>query len=243
MHDVLLETTLRDTIQHLDIFYLRTKVPGRGTQYIARASKILSEHTYDSNLLRGFTRQNNMAFLRYPSVVSGSNDTTENSLLRVGSLVLASYEKPTMDIDPANRVPFQIQLLKGHGTLLHGDEFRLYGMEPGLWNERRYLSPKNREGTLSYGDTRNEVVYRGAAVDSGSHFSTVWWIPSGESGGVAHLEGTPVCRATWHRILQVGRQAALVVLDGELSTMTADNSETDETWHFEKIALSTSNVF
>jgi len=228
-------------MQHLDIFYLKIKTPGMGYRYVSRASKVLGEHNYSPISMYGFTTQNNDEFLRNP--IPPELPQENNSTLRAGTLLLNVYEKPTLDADPANRVPLQLHRLAGVGTLRIGDEFRLFSLESGLWNERRYLSPKNRESVLSYGNTRNEIVYRGGETTSDGKISTIWWIPSAEKNGVSVLEGEAVDWCGAYTLFQISQQAILGVHDDELCTKTADVSDDQEQWIFEKIALSSSNVF
>ena len=228
-------------MQHLDIFYLKIKTPGMGERYVSRASKFFGPRSYSPMTMSGFTTQNNDEFLRHPMLPELPRDT--NSTLRAGTLVLNVYEKPSLDADPANRVPLQLHRLAGVGTLRIGDEFRLFSLEPGLWNERRFLSPKNRNGVLSYGDMRNEIVYRGGERGSDGQFSTVWWIPSAEKNGLAMLEGQAIDWCGAYTLFQISRQAILGVNVDELCTKTADLTDDQERWTFEKIVLSNSNVF
>ena len=220
---------LKLSISHGDIVFLKSK-----KLYISRSKKNFSKHHSDrhrGNAIKNFTTVNTEAFREYNVINKLENPGTEN-VFTVGTLQLEVFEQPSLDSDIANRVPFQIHRTEGPGVLCFGNTFRLISMEPGLWMNRRELIPLNREGSLSYADTWNDVVY------GISTFSSLWWIPNNISNSNSIVElSNQILSDCPYFIFQFTKPSALEILKDSVCTRTVFADEPKDSWTFEVIAL------
>ena len=225
-----------------DIIYLESKSK-IGTRYICRSRDVITRRAFhdqaslDPNLLSTvnlypFLRENMPALWKYQSV-QAKEDSLETV---VDGIRISAYQKPSIDTDEKQKVPFQIQRESGPGILKIGESFKLLSLDQSLTKDRRILAPINTHGASSFNDPWNEVGYISMHYTQNELFKNnqiaIWVSPPFND----YLEYVPMEYGKEYNILQRTRQAFLHInKPGNLTSELLYYSPDEPTkWIFEE---------